>query len=173
MAYKIGFGYDLHRLQSGRRLFLGGVEIPFAKGLAGHSDGDCLIHAVIDALLGASGEMDIGRLFPDDDPRYKDIRSLKLLEIVADRLKSGRLEIQNIDVVVVAEEPKLAGHVARMKEALCAVLGVEPDRLGIKAKTNEGLGLIGDGRAIACWAAALVKGKKAKSRVPSPADSGG
>ena len=154
---KIGFGYDLHRLAAGRPLVLGGTEIPFSKGLAGHSDGDCLIHAVIDALLGAVGEGDIGQFFPDSDPAYKNIRSLELLKSVMAHLRSEGWEIVNIDTVVVAEEPQLGPYTEKMKEVLCPVVGVGKSALGIKAKTNEGLGLIGQGKAMACWAVALIQ----------------
>jgi 2-C-methyl-D-erythritol 2,4-cyclodiphosphate synthase len=153
---RIGLGYDLHRLAGGRRLVLGGVTIPFDKGLLGHSDGDALIHAVIDALLGAAGEGDIGRLFPDGDARYKDVDSAELLRAVMVRLRSKGLSVGHVDCVVIAEAPKIGPHVPRMKEVLAPLLGLTPDRLGIKAKTNEGTGLIGEGGAIACWAAALL-----------------
>jgi 2-C-methyl-D-erythritol 2,4-cyclodiphosphate synthase len=153
---RIGLGYDLHRLVKGRPLFLGGIEIPHDKGLRGHSDGDVLIHAVIDALLGAAGEGDIGALFPDTDARYKGICSLALLEAVMAGLKKRRLAVGHVDVVVVAERPKIGPHVAAIKAALGPRLGIRPDRLGIKAKTNEGTGLIGRGGAIACWAVALL-----------------
>jgi 2-C-methyl-D-erythritol 2,4-cyclodiphosphate synthase len=154
---RIGFGYDLHRLAPGRKLVLGGREIPFSKGSVGHSDGDCLIHAIIDALLGAAGEGDIGQNFPDRDPRYKDVRSVRLLVEVMDRVKKKGFRILSLDSVVVAEEPRLSPHVPEMKNILCPILGLSLNRLGIKAKTNEGLGLIGRGKAIACWAVVLVE----------------
>ena len=154
---KIGFGYDIHRLEPGRPLVLGGLEIPHFKGLAGHSDGDALVHAIIDALLGAMGEGDIGRLFPDTDPRWKGARSVGLLEDVVRRLKQSGGEIVNVDTVIVAEEPKIGPHVAAMKAVLCPVLGLAGSGLGIKAKTAEGLGAVGEGRAIACWAVALIR----------------
>lgn len=157
MKYKIGLGYDLHRLKRGRKLFLGGLEIPFSKGLAGHSDGDCLIHAIIDALLGALGERDIGQLFPDSDPKYKDIRSTELLKEVMAQLKRRKLEVIHVDSVVVAEEPKLGSYLSRMKGILCPILRIDRNDLGIKAKTNEGMGLIGQKQAIACWAVVLAK----------------
>lgn len=164
MKIKVGLGYDIHRLERGRDLYLGGVKIPHPSGLLGHSDGDCLVHALIDALLGAVGEADIGRLFPDTDPAYRGIRSIALLQQVMARLRRRRARVLNADVVVVAQTPKLAPYIEPMKDALCPILGVARSRLGIKAKTNEGLGLIGRERAIACWAAALVEeeaGKKA------------
>jgi 2-C-methyl-D-erythritol 2,4-cyclodiphosphate synthase len=160
---RIGFGYDLHRLAPGRKLILGGKEIPFSKGSVGHSDGDCLIHAVIDALLGAAGERDIGQNFPDDDPQYKDVRSVRLLVEVMDRIKKKGFRILSLDSVVVAEEPRLSPHVPEMKNVLCPILGLSLDRLGIKAKTNEGLGLIGRGQAIACWAVVLVEKREKRA----------
>jgi 2-C-methyl-D-erythritol 2,4-cyclodiphosphate synthase len=154
---RIGLGYDLHRLAAGRRLVIGGVEIPFAKGLVGHSDADVLVHALIDALLGAAGEGDIGGLFPDDDPRFKDADSTALLKAVMERLRAKRLAVRHADCVVVAEAPKIGPHVAAMKKTLAPLLGIAPDRLGIKAKTNEGLGLIGEGAGVACWAVVLLE----------------
>ena len=157
---RTGIGYDLHRLTPGRPLYLGGIEVPHTAGLVGHSDGDALIHALIDAILGAMGEGDIGLLFPDDDPRTENIRSEVLLRDVCARLRKKKLAVLHADAVVVAERPKLGPHFPEMKEALCPILGLAPDRLGLKAKTNEGLGLIGRGKAIACWAVVLV-GRKA------------
>lgn len=153
--YRMGFGYDIHRLEAGRKLFLGGIEIPHTEGLVGHSDGDALIHAVIDALLGALGERDIGQLFPDTDPRYKDIRSTELLREVMNLLKKRKGKILNVDSVIVAERPRLASYTEKMKEALSLLLGIDKSRIGIKAKTNEGLGSTGGGKAIACWAVIL------------------
>ncbi len=157
MDLRIGLGYDIHRFGPGRSLWLGGVEIPFPLGLVGHSDGDCLIHAVIDALLGGAGEGDIGRLFPDTDPAYKDTRSTGLLATVMGRLKKTGIEVIHVDAVIVAEQPMIAPYVLAMKHALCPLLGVAPDRLGIKGKTNEGIDAIGKGEAIACWATALLR----------------
>jgi 2-C-methyl-D-erythritol 2,4-cyclodiphosphate synthase len=159
---RIGFGYDVHRLAGGRPLYLGGVEIPHLAGLAGHSDGDALIHALIDALLGAAGEDDIGCLFPDTEPEFKGIRSTELLSRVMDRLRGRRLEVLCVDSVIVAEAPLLAGHSGRMKETLSPILGLPVSRIGIKAKTNEGLGPIGEKKAVACWAVALVGEKRGK-----------
>lgn len=156
MQIKIGMGYDLHRLGPGRRLYLGGLHVPHSRGLVGHSDGDVLIHAIIDALLGAMGQGDIGRLFPDDDPATKDIRSTKLLAEVMGRLKAKKLKILSLDSVIVAETPKLAPHIPAMKDILCPLLHIKSGQLGIKAKTNEGLGLIGGRRAMACWAVVLI-----------------
>lgn len=159
MKIKAGLGYDIHKLEQGRQLFLGGVEIPFALGLLGHSDGDCLIHALIDAILGAMGENDIGQHFPDTDPNYKDIRSTALLKEVADKIKNEKLEIINIDSVIIAEEPKLTNHIYKMKETLSSILGIEKGNIGIKAKTNEGVDTIGQKKAIASWAIVLLQQK--------------
>lgn len=159
MKVRAGLGYDIHRLEEGRKLFLGGVEVDFARGLRGHSDGDCLIHAIIDALLGASGESDIGHLFPDDDPQYKGMRSTEMLSQVMARIRERNMKILNIDSIIVAEKPKLAPHIPRMKKILCPILDIEEDALGIKAKSNEGLGEVGREDAIACWAQALVREK--------------
>jgi 2-C-methyl-D-erythritol 2,4-cyclodiphosphate synthase len=160
LEIRAGLGYDIHRLEEGRRLFLGGVEIDFAKGLTGHSDGDCLIHAIIDALLGAAGKEDIGQHFPDTDPQYKDVRSTELLEKVMSLLRERKMEILSVDSIVIAEKPKLGPYIPQMKETLGPILGVGQDGLGIKAKTNEGMGVIGEGDAIAAWAQVLVREKK-------------
>jgi len=154
--HKTGLGYDIHRLEAGRRLVLGGTIIPFPEGLAGHSDGDALVHALIDALLGALGEGDIGGRFPDTDPRTKDARSTGLLADVVAHLKARGAAIVNVDTIIVAEAPKMGPHVPAMKAALCPVLGLPESCLGIKAKTNEGLGPVGEKRAIACFAVALI-----------------
>jgi 2-C-methyl-D-erythritol 2,4-cyclodiphosphate synthase len=158
---RIGIGYDIHRLVKGRTLRLGGAEIPHPAGLLGHSDGDVLVHAVIDALLGALGEGDIGGLFPDADPAFRDIASGELLRRVMLRLRRRKMVVLHIDTVVVAQAPRIAPHVEAMKDALCPILDIPRDALGVKAKTNEGLGLIGRGRAIACWAVALVRSRTA------------
>jgi 2-C-methyl-D-erythritol 2,4-cyclodiphosphate synthase len=157
LKIRSGLGYDIHRLVEGRKLFIGGVEIPFAKGLLGHSDGDCLIHAIIDALLGALGEKDIGRHFPETDSRFKDIRSAKLLEEVVRQLDRQKVKIAHIDSLVIAEEPSLAAFIPRMKEVLCSILRIGPQDLGIKARTNEGLDAVGRGEAIAAWATVLIE----------------
>lgn len=157
MKIKSGLGYDIHRLVDGRKLFLGGIEIPFAKGLLGHSDGDCLIHAIVDALLGALGEKDIGHHFPETDSQYKDIRSTELLKVVVQRLEKNNTKISHIDSLVIAEEPRLAAHIPRMKETLCAILRIGPEDLGIKARTNEGFDAVGHGEAIAAWATVLLE----------------
>jgi 2-C-methyl-D-erythritol 2,4-cyclodiphosphate synthase len=156
LQIKIGMGYDLHRLESGRKLYVGGLHVPHSRGLVGHSDGDVLIHAIIDALLGAMGEGDIGRLFPDDDSTTRGIRSTKLLTEVMGRLETKKLKILGLDTVIVAETPRLAPHISAMKDVLCPLLHIGRAQLGIKAKTNEGLGLIGKRKAMACWAVALI-----------------
>ncbi len=161
MEPRVGFGYDLHRLVAGRRLVLGGLEIPHAKGLAGHSDGDCLIHAIIDALLGALGQGDIGRLFPDKDPEYKDVSSLRLLGEVVAKVRALGFEISNLDSVVVADRPRLQPYFPEMKRILGRVLGLKSGELSLKAKTNEGIGPVGKGQALACWVVVAV-GKKTK-----------
>lgn len=160
---RAGFGYDIHRLVPGRKLFLGGLEIPFAKGLLGHSDGDCLVHALVDALLGAVGQGDIGRLFPDTDPRFQGIRSTVLLRNVVARLRRKGFKVQQVDSVIVAEKPKLASYIPRMKKELAALLGLGEDWVGIKAKTQEGLGVVGKGQAVQCWALALIRRTKKKN----------
>ncbi|HYA49115.1 MAG TPA: 2-C-methyl-D-erythritol 2,4-cyclodiphosphate synthase [Burkholderiales bacterium] len=154
---KIGLGYDIHPLVAGRPLVLGGLSLPGPRGLAGHSDGDALVHAIIDALLGAAGLGDIGQLYPDTDPRTEGASSLGLLGEVMGRLRAGGWSVVNVDAVVAAEEPKIAPLVGRMKKALCPLLGVGEAALGIKGKTNEGLGPVGEARAIACWAVALIQ----------------
>ena len=157
MQIKAGLGFDIHRLEKGKKLFLGGAEIPFGQGLIGHSDGDCLIHAIIDGLLGAMGEKDIGQTFPDTDPKYRGIKSTKLLKEVVGTLKKKRFKILNIDSIIIAEEPRLGPYISQMKAILCPLLYVQEEDLGIKAKTHEGIGLIGRGEAIAAWAQVLLK----------------
>ena len=157
MKIRIGFGYDIHALTLERSLYLGGVKIPFSKGLLGHSYGDCLIHAIADALLGAMGEKDIGQLFPDTDPAYKNIRSTRLLEAVITRLIEKKMVINNVDSVIICQEPRLNEHVLQMKEVLCPILQIRPQSLGIKPRTNEGFGAIGQGEAIAAMATVLIQ----------------
>jgi 2-C-methyl-D-erythritol 2,4-cyclodiphosphate synthase len=157
LKIKVGIGYDLHRLQEGEKLFLGGVDIPFSKGSVGHSDGDCLIHAIIDALMGALGEGDIGQLFPDTDSRYQNIRSTKLLEIAMDRVHGKNGIIHHVDCIVIAESPKIGPYIPEMKQILCPILQIETTDLGIKAKTNEGIGPVGQGEAIAALAQVLLE----------------
>ncbi len=161
---RIGMGYDIHRLVPGRKLYLGGLEIPYVRGLLGHSDGDCLIHALVDALLGAAGSGDIGQMFPNGDPRYQGIRSTKLLGEVVALLKKKGFRVVQTDAVVVAEEPKLAPHIPAMKAVLAPLLGLRPEDVGVKAKTQEGLGVVGRGEAMMCWAVAQVARRKTASR---------
>ena len=136
---RCGIGYDTHRLVENRKLFLGGVEIPSARGLLGHSDGDVLSHAIADALLGAAGLGDIGQYFPDTDPRWKDSNSLMFLEIIKGILEEKHFRIINIDTVVVLDQPKLAPYMKKISESLAAVLGIEPAVVNVKAKTSEGI----------------------------------
>ena len=154
---RAGLGYDLHRLVEGRPLILGGVTIPFDRGLAGHSDADAICHAVTDAILGAAGAGDIGRHFPDTDARWKDASSLELLRRAVEIVRGQGLAVGNVDATVILERPKLAPHIDAMRTKVAEVLGVSPDRVSIKAKTNEGVGEIGRGEAIAVHAIALVR----------------
>lgn len=156
MEYKIGIGYDIHRLTEGRRLFLGGVEIPYIKGLFGHSDADVLLHAVCDALLGAMGEEDIGEHFPDTDPKYLNINSSQLLKMVSRLVREKSFQVANIDTVVIAEEPKLTPFKKQIQERIADMLGIDKNCVGIKAKTNEGLGAVGSKEAIAVYATVLL-----------------
>ncbi len=149
---RVGLGYDIHRLVKGRKLFLGGVQIPFTKGLLGHSDADVLLHAVCDALLGAAGERDIGYHFPTTDDAYKGISSLELLSQALRIIKKKKYQPVNVDVVVLAEAPKIGKYVDQIKKNIAAVLKIQKNRIGIKATTNEGVGLIGQGQAIAALA---------------------
>ncbi|KAF0192591.1 MAG: 2-C-methyl-D-erythritol 2 4-cyclodiphosphate synthase [Gammaproteobacteria bacterium] len=153
---RIGHGFDAHRLEAGRRLVLGGVDIPYHKGLVAHSDGDVLIHALCDALLGAAGLGDIGRHFPPGDASYRDIDSRILLRRVVTLLNAQSLTISNVDVTVVAEAPRLAPHIPAIKETLAEDLGVEPDRINVKATTTEGMGYTGRGEGIAAHAVTLL-----------------
>ena len=153
---RIGQGFDAHALAAGRRLVIGGVEIPHEKGLAGHSDADVLIHAVCDALLGAAGLGDIGAHFPDSDARFKDIDSRKLLREVARLLAGNDLRVLNIDATIIAQAPKMAPYIARMRNNIAADLGVPPADINIKAKTTEKLGFVGRGEGIAAEAIALL-----------------
>ena len=154
---RIGHGYDVHRLVEGRRLILGGVEVPFEKGLLGHSDADVLTHAVMDALLGAAALGDIGKLFPDSDPAYEGADSLALLRRVVRTLDENRYKIGNVDATVLAQRPKLAPHIPLMRERLAAAMGIEPGRVSVKATTEEGLGFTGTGQGIAAHAVALLE----------------
>ena len=154
---RAGIGYDLHRLAEGRKLILGGVEIPFHKGPVGHSDGDALAHAICDALLGAAGLGDIGAHFPDTDPRWKDAPSLQFLERARELLAERGLRVAHIDAVVVTEKPRLGPHFPAMREALARALNVPVAAVNLKAKTNEGVDAIGRGEAIAAHAVATLE----------------
>lgn len=155
---RTGIGYDLHRLEAGRKLIVGGIEVPSEKGSVGHSDADVLAHALCDALLGAAGLGDIGTHFPDSDPRWKGVSSLVFLEHVQKMFAERGIIIVHLDAVVVTERPKLAPHFPAMREALARALAVEPGRISLKAKTNEGIDAIGRGEAIAAHAVATVDG---------------
>ena len=157
MTSRSGIGYDLHRLEAGRKLILGGVELPFEKGPAGHSDGDVLSHAICDSLLGAAGLGDIGTHFPDTNPKWKGASSLRFLESVRGMLEERRLRITHIDAVVIAERPKLSPHFPAMRAALAKALGINPEQINLKAKTNEGVDAIGRGEAIAAHAIATLE----------------
>ncbi|MBD5118018.1 MAG: 2-C-methyl-D-erythritol 2,4-cyclodiphosphate synthase [Clostridiales bacterium] len=156
---RIGHGYDVHRLVEGRKLILGGVEIPYERGLLGHSDADVLAHAVMDALLGAAALGDIGKLFPDSDPAYAGADSLVLLKRVAEVLSENGYQIGNVDATVLAQRPKLALHIPLMREKLAAAMGVDPGRVSVKATTEEGLGFTGTGEGMAAHAVALIEEK--------------
>ena len=153
---RIGHGYDVHRLVAGRKLILGGVEIPHETGLLGHSDADVLTHAVMDALLGAAALGDIGKLFPDSDPRFEGAGSLKLAQEVAILLRQHRYEIGNIDATILAQRPKLAPYIPQMRANLAAALGVPVDAVSVKATTEEKLGFTGEERGIAAHAVCLI-----------------
>ena len=154
---RIGQGYDVHRLVEGRKLILGGVEIPYEKGLLGHSDADVLLHALMDALLGAAALGDIGKLFPDHDPAYAGADSRKLLERVATILEEKHYCIGNVDCTVIAQRPKLAPFIQQMRQNIAETLGLSIDRVSVKATTEEGLGFTGEGLGIAAQAIALLE----------------
>ena len=155
--FRIGHGYDVHRLTAGRKLILGGVDVPFERGLLGHSDADVLTHAVMDALLGAAGLGDIGKLFPDSDPAYRGISSLLLLDRVVLRLAESSWQVGNVDATVVAQAPKLAAHIPRMRQNLARHMGIPAERVNVKATTEEGLGFTGRGDGMAAHAVALLE----------------
>jgi len=153
-----GIGYDLHRLNEGRPLMIGGVHVPYEKGPVGHSDGDVLAHALCDALLGAGGLGDIGTHFPDSDPKWKGANSLMFLEHTRKLLDEKKLRIAHLDAIVVLERPKLGPHFPAMREALAKSLGIRPDQINLKAKTNESVDAVGRGEAIACHTIATLEG---------------
>ena len=154
---RIGHGYDVHKLVEGRDLILGGVKIEHSLGLLGHSDADVLLHAVSDALLGAAGLGDIGKHFPDTDPQYKGADSLKLLEIVAQRVKEAGYRVSNIDVTMIAQRPKLRPHIEQMEANIAAAVGVDVSRINVKATTEEKLGFTGTEEGMACHAVCLLE----------------
>jgi 2-C-methyl-D-erythritol 2,4-cyclodiphosphate synthase len=154
---RIGHGYDVHRLVAGRRLVIGGVDIPFEMGLAGHSDADVLLHAITDALLGAAGLGDIGRHFPDSDPAYKDADSRALLRQAAASVRRAGFAVTNVDATIIAQVPRMAPHVAQMTANIAVDLGVAPEQVNVKAKTTERLGFTGRGEGIAAEAVALLE----------------
>ena len=153
---RIGHGYDVHRLTEGRKLILGGVEIPWERGLLGHSDADVLTHAVMDALLGAAGLGDIGKHFPDTDPAYAGADSLKLLSHVAALLGERGFAVGNVDATILAQRPKLAPHIPTMRDNLARVMGADPSQVNVKATTEEGLGFTGSGEGMAAHAVCLL-----------------
>ena len=155
---RIGHGYDVHRLVEGRDLIVGGVKIPHTLGLLGHSDADVLLHAVSDALLGAAGLGDIGKHFPDTDPAYKGADSLKLLEIVAQKVAEKGYRVSNIDVTMIAQKPKLRPYIEAMERNIAAAVGVDADRVNVKATTEERLGFTGSEEGMACHAVCLLEG---------------
>ena len=154
---RIGHGYDVHKLVPGRDLILGGVKIEHSLGLLGHSDADVLLHAVSDALLGAAGLGDIGKHFPDTDPQYKGADSLKLLQIVGQRVKEAGYRVSNIDVTMIAQRPKLRPHIAQMEANIAAAVEVDVSRVNVKATTEEGLGFTGTEQGMACHAVCLLE----------------
>jgi len=156
MSARCGIGYDLHRLAEGRKLIVGGIEVPFDKGPVGHSDGDVVAHALCDALLGAAGLGDIGTHFPDSDPKWKGANSLLFLEHAREWLAEKHLRIEHVDVVVILERPKLGPHFPKMREVLAKSLRLPGEKIHLKAKTNEGVDAIGRGEAIACYAVATL-----------------
>lgn len=153
---RTGIGYDIHRLVAGRALVLGGIRIDHPVGLAGHSDADVVIHALIDAMLGAAGLGDIGEHFPDSDPAYKDVDSGELLAKTVEMLERAGFTANNIDIIIMAEEPKLSGYKPRIRQRLAELVGIDAARINVKAKTAEGLGPVGESQGIAAWAAVTI-----------------
>jgi 2-C-methyl-D-erythritol 2,4-cyclodiphosphate synthase len=154
---RVGTGFDVHRLVVGRRLVLGGVELPWDMGLQGHSDADVICHALVDALCGAAGIGDIGTLFPDNDPKYRGARSLELLREVTEHCRRARWAVENVDVTLLAQVPKLAPYREQIRNNLADALGIDPAAVGLKATTTDHLGPIGEGQALAAQAVALLK----------------
>jgi 2-C-methyl-D-erythritol 2,4-cyclodiphosphate synthase len=159
IEFRTGIGTDIHRLVGGRKLMLGGVQIPYQLGLLGHSDGDAVLHAVMDALLGAAGMGDIGTFFPDTDPKWKDADSKGLLLIVKEKLAEKKWDIINVDVTIHAEQPRLEPFKGQIKRVIAGLLGIDFNAANVKAKTNEGLGEVGEGMAISATAIAMLRKK--------------
>jgi len=157
MDIRFGFGYDVHRMVVNRKLIIGGVDIPYVKGLLGHSDADVLCHAMADALLGAAALGDIGKLFPDTDPRFKDISSLILLKHVGGMIRSNNFEIVNVDSTLVLQQPKILPYARKMRENIAHSLGIQISQVSVKATTNEELGFIGMGEGAAAYAVASIR----------------
>lgn len=154
---RIGMGYDVHRLSAGRKLIMGGVDIPYEKGLLGHSDADVLVHAIMDALLGAAALGDIGSHFPDTDPAYEGISSIRLLEHVGKLLSDHGYKIGNIDATIIAQKPKMRPHIDQMRDNISNALKIRPEQVGVKATTEEGLGFTGSGEGISAHAVCLLE----------------
>ena len=170
---RIGMGYDVHKLVEGRKLILGGVEIPYEKGLLGHSDADVLLHAIMDALLGAAALGDIGKHFPDTDPAYKGISSVRLLEHVADLLEEHQFLIENIDATIIAQRPKMRPYIDTMRENIAKALKIESDQINVKATTEEGLGFTGSGEGISSQAICMLEKVMNYSSVDVTVQTGG
>ncbi len=170
---RIGMGYDVHKLVEGRKLILGGVEIPYEKGLLGHSDADVLLHAIMDALLGAAALGDIGKHFPDTDPAYKGISSIRLLEHVADLLEEHQFLIENIDATIIAQRPKMRPYIDTMRENIAKALKIETDQINVKATTEEGLGFTGSGEGISSQAICMLEKVMNYSSVDVTVQTGG
>ena len=163
---RIGIGYDVHRLTEGRKLVLGGITIPFEKGLLGHSDADVLVHAVCDALLGAAGMGDIGMHFPDTDPEYKDISSIKILAKTYELVSSKNFKIMNLDSTVFADAPKLLTYREEMQKNIARIIEIEPECVNVKATTFEGLGMIGKGEGIGAMCVVLIQSRRKTNNYP-------
>ena len=170
---RIGMGYDVHKLVEGRKLILGGVEIPYEKGLLGHSDADVLLHAIMDALLGAATLGDIGKHFPDTDPAYKGISSIRLLEHVANLLEEHQFLIENIDATIIAQRPKMRPYIDTMRENIAKALKIEADQINVKATTEEGLGFTGSGEGISSQAICMLEKVMNYSSVDVTVQTGG
>lgn len=154
---RVGLGYDVHQLVENRKLILGGVEIPFEKGLLGHSDADVLVHALMDAMFGAMGMGDIGQHFPDTDPQYKGANSMKLLEVCRDKIAEKGYGVYNLDVTICAQAPKMAPHLLNMRQNIADTLGIDISMVNIKATTTEHLGFVGDGKGMSAYATCLLE----------------